>query len=225
MITLIEVAILVWYVDKKGYTNVNISYEALSDITVLKRFSFGITFVIWLVYAIYYAFTFLVLYFYLIKIVIKEETQNNSIFMFISGYNLPFSFSYALLLLLCCGVDKLGSYVGQTYDDNGIIVDYTNSFFVGICFEFFLEILFYSGTAILLFLYRKKLGNYLVWIAVGCFFGPLIIEFLGLATTLNFFYTYLKDISFLCAIGFGCFFYWKLGSQSAEVGDSYTGAA
>lgn len=190
----------------------------------IKNLSFGIRFIIWLIDAIDNVFIFFILFWYLGKTLKEQEAQNNTIFMFISGYNLPYCFSYAMLILLCCGVEKLGEFIYQKTGENGV-VEYTSSIFVGVCFEFFLEILFYSGTAILLFLYRRNLGNYLIWIAVGCFFGPLIIEFLGIATKVNFFYTYLKEISYLCALGFGCFFYWKLGSQSTDVGDSYTGAA
>jgi hypothetical protein len=62
--------------------------------------------------------------------------------------------------------------------------------------EQFLEIIFLSEVAILLFLFRKKLSSMLIWIGLACYFGPMIFELIGILFTVNVFYTHIKYISY-----------------------------
>lgn len=219
VILIIESLALVSYIDKhKDEYNLNyqISLSSLSDMKTLSQLSFGVRFVIWLIDAIDSVVIFLVLYFYLFKIA-QQEYKCNVVFMFISGYTLRYGIWMVILAIVSFGFDSLAQYIGQqTVDEAGkVVYGFTNAFMIEAEFETLADYLLVSGVVLLLFLYRKQLSKIVLWIGVGCFFGPLFFRFLGLVTKVNFIYTYLYRISYLASIICGCFFYFRLADQSS----------
>lgn len=222
IILLIESIALVAYIEKN---NANISVD-LSNMNSLKNLSFGIRFVVWLIDAINFVARFLVLYFYLNKVA-QPEHPCNTVFMFLSGYNLSSIFGFLVVTLLSIGVEFLSNYADKRIDESGhVIAGYSTWFLMTMCFEEWAVIFLMSGTILLVFLYRKQLSNTVIWIAVACFFGPLFFEFLGLVTKVNFIYSHLTKFSFLVALVLGSFFYFKLANQTASpgAGETYTAA-
>lgn len=221
IILLIETLALTAYI-LKNYNN--ISEVDFSSMNSLKNLSFGIRFVVWLLDAINFVARFIVLYFYLNKVA-QPEHPCNTVFMFLSGYNLNSIIGFLVVTLLSLGIEFVSNYAEKQIDDSGhVISGYTNWFLMKMCFEEWAVVFLMSGTILLVFLYRKQLSNIVIWIAVACFFGPLCIEFLGLVTKVNFIYSTLTKFSFLVALVLGSFFYFKLANQTASpgAGETYT---
>lgn len=203
----------------------NIDVGSLTNMAFLSKLSFGFRLLIWLIDAIDRVVIFLVLYFYLFKIA-QQDQKCNVVFMFISGYTLRYGIAFLIYAIISFGLDSLSKYIGgQTVDEAGNLVqNFTNSFMIGLEFETLADMILVIGLVLLLFLYRKQLSKIVLWIGVGCFFGPLFFELLGLVTKVNFIYTYLTRISYLASIICGCFFYFKLADQSSSenVGQVYS---
>lgn len=136
--------------------------------------------------------------------------------MFISGFILLYIFYFLFIILLSVGVNFLTNYTG-TNSVNGIAAG------VLIYLEFYelLDIFLYAGTIIMILLHKKRLSTIVIWVCVACFFGGLIIEFIGLCGV-KFFYTYLTKITYLFSLGFGIFFYWKLANDNQDLPNSDT---
>lgn len=204
----------------------NITEVDFSNINSLKNLSFGIRFVVWLIDAIDFVARFLVLYFYLNKVA-QPEYPCNTVFMFLSGYNLNSILGFLIVALLSIGAEFISKYADKRIDESGnVIAGYTSWFLIKMCFEYWAVVFLMSGTILLVFLYRKQLSNTVIWIAVACFFGPLFFEFLGLVTKVDFIYSTLTKFSYLIALALGSFFYFKLANQTASpgAGETYTAA-
>ena len=226
VVFLIEVLVIVPLINKnKGDLNIEINAGVLSNMSILSKLSFGFRLLIWLIDAIDHVVIFLVLYFYLFKIA-QQDQKCNVVFMFISGYTLRYGIYFLIYAIISFGLDSLSKYIGgQTVDEAGNLVQgFTNSIMIWLEFETLADMILIIGLVLLLFLYRKQLSKIVLWIGVGCFFGPLFFELLGLVTKVNFIYTYLTRISYLASIICGCFFYFKLADQSSSenVGQVYS---
>lgn len=187
--------------------------SAFSNIDYIKDLSFKIRFFIWLVDLVDKLAIFLVIFCYEGKFS-SIAPKNNSIFMFLSGFLFPFTIMYAFYAAIAYGSDELSEWIAQRYDsDTGkAIEDLTTSFIVGSEFTTAALMVLYSGTIIMIWLHKKKLSSFIIWICVGCFFGPLIIEFIGICGV-DFFYTYLVPISYIASPICGAFFYYKLNND------------
>ena len=226
VVFLIEVLVIVPLINKnKGDLKIEINAGVLSNMSILSKLSFGFRLLIWLIDAIDRVVIFLVLYFYLFKIA-QQDQKCNVVFMFISGYTLRYGIYFLIYAIISFGLDSLSKYIGgQTVDEAGNLVQgYTNSIMIWLEFETLADMILIIGLVLLLFLYRKQLSKIVLWIGVGCFFGPLFFELLGLVTKVDFIYTYLTRISYLASIICGCFFYFKLADQSSSenVGQVYS---
>ena len=226
VVFLIEVLVIVPLINKnKGDLKIEINAGVLSNMSILSKLSFGFRLLIWLIDAIDRVVIFLVLYFYLFKIA-QQDQKCNVVFMFISGYTLRYGIYFLIYAIISFGLDSLSKYIGgQTVDEAGNLVQgFTNSIMIGLEFETLADMILIIGLVLLLFLYRKQLSKIVLWIGVGCFFGPLFFELLGLVTKVDFIYTYLTRISYLASIICGCFFYFKLADQSSSenVGQVYS---
>lgn len=226
VVFLIEVLVIVPLINKnKGDLKIEINAGVLSNMSILSKLSFGFRLLIWLIDAIDRVVIFLVLYFYLFKIA-QQDQKCNVVFMFISGYTLRYGIAFLIYAIISFGLDSLSKYIGgQTVDEAGNLVQgYTNSIMIWLEFETLADMILIIGLVLLLFLYRKQLSKIVLWIGVGCFFGPLFFELLGLVTKVDFIYTYLTRISYLASIICGCFFYFKLADQSSSenVGQVYS---
>ena len=226
VVFLIEVLVIVPLINKnKGDLKIEINAGVLSNMSILSKLSFGFRLLIWLIDAIDRVVIFLVLYFYLFKIA-QQDQKCNVVFMFISGYTLRYGIYFLIYAIISFGLDSLSKYIGgQTVDEAGNLVQgYTNSIMIWLEFETLADMILIIGLVLLLFLYRKQLSKIVLWIGVGCFFGPLFFELLGLVTKVDFIYTYLTKISYLASIICGCFFYFKLSDQSSSenVGQVYS---
>ena len=226
VVFLIEVLVIVPLINKnKGDLKIEINAGVLSNMSILSKLSFGFRLLIWLIDAIDRVVIFLVLYFYLFKIA-QQDQKCNVVFMFISGYTLRYGIYFLIYAIISFGLDSLSKYIGgQTVDEAGNLVQgYTNSIMIWLEFETLADMILIIGLVLLLFLYRKQLSKIVLWIGVGCFFGPLFFELLGLVTKVDFIYTYLTKISYLASIICGCFFYFKLADQSSSenVGQVYS---
>jgi hypothetical protein len=223
IIFLIETIALAAYITKK-YDNIqDVDYSSINS---LKNLSFGIRFVVWLLDAIEFVSRFLVLYFYLNKVA-QPEHPCNTVFMFLSGYNIFNISGFIIVALLSIGAEFIEKYADKRIDESGhVIAGYTTWFLMKMCFEQWAKIFLMTGTILLVFLYRKQLSNITIWIAVACFFGPLFFEFLGLVTKVEFIYSTLTKFSYLVALVLGSFFYFKLANQTASpgAGETYTAA-
>ena len=218
---IVNTVLVKYIVDHYGIVDPN-----LTNMNTLKNLSFGLLFVLWLIDAIRAVVYFLVLYFYLNKIA-QPEHPCNTVFMFISGYNVFSIFTFLLVILLCVGAEYLSLFIGKEIDEAGnAVATFSNWFLLSFCFSEWADIFLLSGTILLVFLYRKQLSNIVIWIAVACFFGPLFFEFLGLVTKVDFLYSYLTKFSYLVALALGSFFYFKLANQTASpgAGETYTAA-
>ena len=148
--------------------------------------------------------------------------------MFMSGYLVFYAFNYFIYILMSFWASSLADYVGKEVDEAGnVIANFSNKFIISLEFETFAILLLYAGVIVLIFRHWKKLSNIVIWVAVACFFGPLFLEFLGLAFKTNFFYTWLKDISYLASVICASMFYYKLANQTSQdtVGGTYAPVA
>ena len=140
----------------------------------------------------------------------STASKNNGVFMFLSGFLLQYIISYIIDFLICAGSDKFAEYVGQDYKDGGdAIEEISTRFIVGLEFYTAAKMLLDAGTIIMIWLHQKKLSSFIIWICVGCFFGPLVIEFIGICGV-DFFYTYLVPISYIASPICGGYFYYSL---------------
>lgn len=199
--------------------NLNFNVNSISDINYLMQLSFGIRFVIWLVFAIFKVVSFLIIFCFVGKIS-SPEHKCNVVFMFISGYILLYIFYYLFMILMSTLTDILAKYFEGEYD--GTVVNGIEAALL-IYLELYglVNICLYVGAIIMVFLYKKKLSDILIWICVACFFGPSIIEFIGLCGV-RVFYSYLAKLSYLCSLVFGIIFYCKLANNNVELPNSDT---
>ena len=164
---------------------------------------------IWSVDAVNKIATFLIIFF-CERCFSSTASKNNGVFMFLSGFLLQYIISYIIDFLICAGSDKFAEYVGQDYKDGGdAIEEISTRFIVGLEFYTAAKMLLDAGTIIMIWLHQKKLSSFIIWICVGCFFGPLVIEFIGICGV-DFFYTYLVPISYIASPICGGYFYYSL---------------
>ena len=164
---------------------------------------------IWSVDAVNKIVTFLIIFF-CEKCFSSTASKNNGVFMFLSGFLLIYIYNYIMDILICGGSDKISEYVGQDYKDGGKVIDELSTIFVvGLEFNTAAKMILEAGTIIMIWLHQKKLSSFIIWICVGCFFGPLVIEFIGICGV-DFFYTYLVPISYIASPICGGYFYYSL---------------
>ena len=222
IILIVESIIAYKYLKESGIEGFSInSLSALTDPAFLFKLGLGMRLVLWIFTGIFTIARFVVLYFYLNKI-IPSEYQCYVIYMFVSGYILCYIYNYLMDIGFSIGFSFLSGMVATATETGGKVVDEVSAWaIVKVELEQFLEIIFLSGVAILLFLFRKKLSSMLIWIGLACYFGPMIFELIGILFTVNVFYTHIKYISYLAAPALGGFFYCKLVNQAASPGENY----
>ncbi len=63
-------------------------------------------------------------------------------------------------------------------------------------------------------LHHRKVNSFIIWINIGCFFGPLIFIMLFFLTLKTFFLSYMNFIPTLALIGLSIYFYFIYQEES-----------
>ena len=153
---------------------------------------------------ILFVIIFVLIYIFTKKVSVKEIPYN-TIFMFGSGYILfKAIFSYLIYMAII-------NYPSNHTEKDGIFESF---FYTLIEIVWFFWLLSLIGTSIMCMLHHRKVNSFIIWINIGCFFGPLIFIMLFFLTLKTFFLSYMNFIPTLATIGLSTCFYFKYQGES-----------
>ena len=145
------------------------------------------------------------------KRVSEPQHNYNSIFMFISGYNAMFIGFYFILLIIL-----IASAGGDNTGGDKLFA----SFYVLWEFIVFFYIIKLAGISIMFMLHHRKVNPIILWCALGCYFGDLILILIALLAKKLAILEYPSFLFNIVSIGLGSFFYYRYSNQNASKGDT-----
>ena len=198
--------------------------QQASTIRGIESFTRGALFAIWLFIAGLLVIVFAIIYLFT-KRVSQPESEYNSVLMFASGFVfLPTIFFFLGWFAFLFSINKgmeIYENTQMTEEEEAravasVLGTIGSAFLTLFEIVFFFIMLSFAGTIIMVTLHHRKLNSFVIWISLGCFFGPALFVLLFFLTYNYVFIEYPIALPTLASFGLGVFFYLKYSDEATR---------